>query len=129
MNEIKDAMPFAISSSTNKVEVNGKTTFGREYPFGTIDIMNSEHSDFLKLRSMLVLLMQDLREITIDVHYENFRTVRLANGHGANDSGSISNSFYEDEKDKKLREKEQEIRKMQEILQKMQMEMQLKAEP
>lgn len=40
-----------------------------------------------------------------------------------NDSSIISNSFHEDEKDKKLREKEDELRKMQEILQKMQMQM------
>jgi len=128
MNEIKEAIPFAICSSVDKIEINGKMSLGRQYPYGTVDIMNSEHSDFLKLRSMLVSLMQDLREITIDLHYENFRTARLANGHNGNDTQSISNSFYEDEKDKMLREKENQLKKMQEMLEKMQMEMKLKNE-
>lgn len=58
INDIKDSMPFAISSSTDKIEVNGRSSYGREYKFGTIDILNSDHSDFLKLRSMLVSHMQ-----------------------------------------------------------------------
>lgn len=63
-----------------------------------------------------------MRELTTDLHYENFRSIRLSTTNGfsnnisCNDSGSISNSFYESEKDRMLREKEEEIRKMQEMV-------------
>lgn len=36
---------------------------------------NPIHSDFVKLRTMLISThMQDLKDTTNDVHYENFRT-------------------------------------------------------
>jgi len=36
---------------------------------------NPAHSDFTKLRNMLISThMPDLKEVTEDVHYENFRT-------------------------------------------------------
>lgn len=36
---------------------------------------NPAHSDFTKLRNMIISThMHDLKEVTEDVHYENFRT-------------------------------------------------------
>ena len=136
ISEIKDSIPFAIASSTDKVEVNGKMTLGRNYAFGTVDIMDPAHSDFLKLRSMLISNLQDLKEVTNELLYENYRSVRLANGMNGlnnctnfNDSGSISNSIHisEDEKDRQLREKEEELKKMQEMLKRLQAESEMKS--
>ena len=46
----------------------------RQYPWGTIQIENEDHCDFVKLREMLVRTnMEDLREKTHDVHYETYR--------------------------------------------------------
>lgn len=37
-------------------------------------VENPRHSDFTKLRTMLISThMQDLKDVTQDVHYENFR--------------------------------------------------------
>jgi len=37
-------------------------------------VENPKHSDFIKLRTMLISThMQDLKDVTQDVHYENFR--------------------------------------------------------
>lgn len=37
-------------------------------------VENPKHSDFIKLRTMLISThMQDLKDVTEDVHYENFR--------------------------------------------------------
>ena len=42
-------------------------------------VENPEHSDFAKLRNMLIRThMQDLKEVTRDVHYENFRSQKLS---------------------------------------------------
>ena len=41
-------------------------------------VENSDHCDFTKLRNMLIRThMQDLKDVTQDVHYENFRLHRL----------------------------------------------------
>ena len=48
----------------------------RQYPWGTIQIENEDHCDFVKLREMLVRTnMEDLREKTHDVHYETYRYI------------------------------------------------------
>lgn len=42
--------------------------------FWLIIVENPKHSDFVKLRTMLISThMQDLKDVTQDVHYENFR--------------------------------------------------------
>lgn len=84
---------------------------------------------------MVIGHMQDLREVTNELLYENFRSARLANGglngygNGFNDSGSISNSIHESDKDRQLREKEAQIQRMQEMLKKLQSESELKMQP
>lgn len=127
-------MPFAVNSSLEVHDVKGRGQVrGREYPWGIVETENPEHSDFVKLRSMLVLHMQDLREVTNDLHYENYRSQRLSGVispkfvdsiRGIDNVSMISGSeFNESEKDRMLMEKEAELRKMQEMLHKMQEEM------
>jgi septin family protein len=54
--------------------VGGKSIRGRQYPWGLVDIENTEHSDFTHLRRFLIQThMQDLKDVTHDVHYENYR--------------------------------------------------------
>jgi len=50
------------------------------YPWGVVEVENPDHSDFLKLRTMLVTHMQDLQEVTHDCHYELFRRQSLQFG-------------------------------------------------
>ena len=76
--EIRNSIPFAVIGSTTLLEVNGKKVRGRLYPWGVVEVENRRHSDFLLLRDMLIKThMQDLKEITQDVHYENFRKKKL----------------------------------------------------
>ena len=47
---------------------------GRQYPWGIVEVENPKHSDFIKLRTMLMVThMHDLKDVTRDVHYENYR--------------------------------------------------------
>jgi len=56
------------------LEVGGRKTRGRQYPWGVVDIENPEHSDFVFLKRFLIQThMQDLKDVTHDVHYENYR--------------------------------------------------------
>ena len=60
---------------------------GRQYPWGVVEVENPSHCDFVYLRTMLITHMQDLQEVTHDVHYENYRSQRLAKVSSGNSSG------------------------------------------
>src|SRR5689334_5094141 len=123
-------MPFAVSGSTTTIEAKGRKLRGRVYPWGVVEIENPEHSDFIKLRNMLITHMQDLQEVTQEVHYENYRLQKLADEARAgvkaelNISSEAGDSSAADKEKMKriLEEKEAELRKMQEIMAKMQAE-------
>ncbi|KAJ3216785.1 hypothetical protein HDU67_008962 [Dinochytrium kinnereticum] len=79
--DIINRIPFAIVGSDKEVEVNGKKIRGRKYPWGFIEVDNEEHCDFVKLRQMLIRThMEELKEFTNEVLYENYRTSKLASG-------------------------------------------------
>ena len=47
-------------------------------------VENKDHSDFCLLRQMMIQShMQDLKDITQEVHYENFRKKKLMQGDAA----------------------------------------------
>eukprot|EP00095_Tigriopus_kingsejongensis_P006232 maker-scaffold301_size216225-snap-gene-1.17 protein:Tk06232 transcript:maker-scaffold301_size216225-snap-gene-1.17-mRNA-1 annotation:"septin-7 isoform x3" len=78
--KMKDRVPFAVVGSNTVIEnADGKKTRGRKYPWGIVDIENLDHCDFIPLRNMLIRTnLQDLKEVTNDVHYENYRCRKLA---------------------------------------------------
>ncbi|KAF0768413.1 septin-1 [Aphis craccivora] len=127
VKQLKEAVPFAVCGANQLLEVRGKKVRGRFYPWGVVEVENPEHCDFIKLRTMLITHMQDLQEVTQEVHYENYRSERLAKGvpvpkrttslpeHEKN-SGS--------EKDRILQEKEAELKRMQDVIAKMQAQIQ-----
>jgi len=125
---MKQAMPFAVSGSTTSIEAKGRKVRGRVYPWGVVEIENPEHSDFIKLRNMLITHMQDLQEVTQEVHYENYRLQKLAEEARAGVKAELILDQADSANDKNqmkkiLEEKEAELRKMQEIMAKMQAEM------
>lgn len=129
--QLKNSMPFAVSASLEEHEVKGRKIRGREYPWGVVETENPDHSDFVKLRSLLISQMEDLREVTNDVHYENYRSQRLSsaiNSSKFSDNISIlsGSGIDESEKDRILQEKEAELKKMHEALARIQEEMRLK---
>ncbi|XP_064392057.1 septin-1-like isoform X2 [Halichondria panicea] len=79
--ELRESMPFSIVGSNTLLEVNGKRVRGRLYPWGVVEVENKDHCDFVKLRNMLIRThMQDLKDYTQDMHYENFRKKKLIEG-------------------------------------------------
>jgi septin 7 len=91
--EIMSKMPFAIVGSNTAVKTrDGRIVRAREYPWGIIEVDNEEHCDFVKLRQMLIRYetlmfyiwlilsrthMEELKEKTSDVLYENYRSEKL----------------------------------------------------
>lgn len=78
---LRDLVPFAIVGS-NEIDKEG-TDFVRvrRYPWGTVRVEDSDHSDFIALRSVLFgSHLQELRDITHEVLYEKYRTEKLSEG-------------------------------------------------
>ena len=71
---LKGSIPFAIIAGTHTLDVAGKKVRGRQYPWGFVEVDNPKHSDFALLRRFIIQThMQDLKDVTHDVHYENYR--------------------------------------------------------
>ncbi|ORX63385.1 cell division/GTP binding protein [Basidiobolus meristosporus CBS 931.73] len=78
-NELRALLPFAVIGSEEEFIVDGVKVRGRRYPWGHVDVDNPEHCDFDRLRFMLLNShMTDLRELTHNVLYENYRTEKLS---------------------------------------------------
>ena len=127
INSSQSILCLAVVGANAMVDVRGKKIRGRQYPWGVIEVENPLHCDFVKLRTMLITHMQDLQEVTGDLHYENYRSQRLAksNGNGGGGAASAASVLKRpppivDDKDKQLQEKEVELRRMQEMVAAMQ---------
>jgi septin 7 len=72
-------IPFAVVGSDTVVSTpDGRQARGRAYPWGTIEVDNEDHCDFVKLRQMLIRThMEELKEHTNGALYENYRTEKL----------------------------------------------------
>ncbi|XP_028319823.1 septin 4b isoform X1 [Gouania willdenowi] len=131
--ELKESIPFAVIGSNTVVEAKGKRVRGRLYPWGIVEVENSAHCDFVKLRNMLVRShMQDLKDVTRECHYENYRahciqsmTRMVVKERNRNKLTRESGTDFpipagptgpESETEKLIREKDEELRRMQEML-------------
>uniref|UniRef100_A0A3P9ISN8 Septin-type G domain-containing protein n=1 Tax=Oryzias latipes TaxID=8090 RepID=A0A3P9ISN8_ORYLA len=135
--ELKESIPFAVIGSNTVVEAKGKRVRGRLYPWGIVEVENSAHCDFVKLRNMLVRThMQDLKDVTRETHYENYRAQciqsmtrmvvkernrnKLTRESGTDFPIPMGPAVSESETEKLIREKDEELRHMQEMLQRIQ---------
>lgn len=86
-------LPFAVIGSTQVKEtlVGGERASKqrvrvREYPWGTVEVDNLAHNDFVALRDMVIRNhLIDLIEKTKNVHYENYRIRNLPKNNFDND--------------------------------------------
>ncbi|XP_063548595.1 septin-7 isoform X1 [Cydia strobilella] len=76
---LRARVPFAVVGANTVIEQDGKRVRGRKYPWGVAEVENLEHCDFLALRNMVIRThLQDLKDVTSSVHYENYRCRKLA---------------------------------------------------
>lgn len=111
---LKDRVPFAVVGSNVVIEVDGKKVRGRKYPWGIAEVENLEHCDFIALRNMVVRThLQDLKDVTNNVHYENYRCQKLA-GLGVDGKPSrISNKNPLAQMDEEKRDHDLKMKKME----------------
>ncbi|XP_041359875.1 septin-6-like [Gigantopelta aegis] len=111
---MNDLLPFAIVGSNEEVKIANKMVKARQYPWGTVQVENDNHCDFVRMREMILRInMEDLRESTHMIHYELYRRNKLTEM-GFSDSGSKSLSeTYELKRQEhiaELQQKEEEMR-------------------
>jgi septin 3/9/12 len=75
---LQSIIPFAVVGSERNINVNGKTVRGRQNRWGTINVEDERHCEFVYLRDFLTRThLQDLIETTSQIHYESFRAKQL----------------------------------------------------
>ncbi|XP_029363487.1 uncharacterized protein septin12 isoform X1 [Echeneis naucrates] len=79
LNEkIRESIPFAVVGTDKEHQVNGNKVLGRKTKWGIIEVENVAHCEFSHLRDLLVRShLQDLKEVTHNIHYETYRVRRL----------------------------------------------------
>uniref|UniRef100_A0A8C1Q5B4 Neuronal-specific septin-3 n=1 Tax=Cyprinus carpio TaxID=7962 RepID=A0A8C1Q5B4_CYPCA len=83
-DKIREAMPFAVVGSDKEYQVNGKRVLGRKTAWGVVEVENPNHCEFSLLRDFMIRShLQDLKEVTHNIHYETYRAKRL------NDNGGL----------------------------------------
>ncbi|XP_061905146.1 septin 4a isoform X1 [Entelurus aequoreus] len=138
---LKDSVPFAVIGSNVLVESKGRRVKGRAYPWGVVEVESPAHSDFLLLRDMLVRThMQDLKDVTRESHYENYRAQCIQNmtrmvvqererslrekcREGGDVDVPLPLAAFDSEKERLIFEKNEELRRMQEVLERIQEQM------
>ncbi|KAI8371508.1 Septin-domain-containing protein [Radiomyces spectabilis] len=81
LEELEKHIPFAVIGSNDFVEVDGKKVRGREYRWGSVQVENPDHCDFVYLREMLMIhCLHELSDITHDHHYHAYRAHQLTGG-------------------------------------------------
>lgn len=119
-NTMNSHIPFAVVGSTDFIRIGNKTVRARQYPWGTVQVENENHCDFVKLREMLLRTnMEDMREQTHARHYELYRRMRLEqmgfSDVGADNKPVSFQETYEQKRQEHLQEmqrKEEEMRQM-----------------
>jgi len=118
--EIMAKVPFAVvGSNTEVITPDGRKVRGRQLPWGVVEVDNEEHCDFVKLRQMLIRThMEELKENTNNVLYENYRSEKLTSMGVQQDSSVFKeiNPAVKQEEERSLHEQK---------LQKMEMEMKM----
>ncbi|KAK9738715.1 Septin [Popillia japonica] len=111
---LRERVPFAVVGSNVVIEAEGKKTRGRKYPWGIAEVENLEHCDFIALRNMVIRThLQDLKDVTNNVHYENYRCRKLA-GLGIDGKPTrISNKNPLAQMDEEKREHDLKMKKME----------------
>ncbi|KAI9929959.1 hypothetical protein MW887_011769 [Aspergillus wentii] len=123
--ELRGLMPFAIVGSDDFVEIDGRKVRARQYPWGVVEVENPRHSDFLAIRSALLHShLADLKEITHDFLYENYRTEKLSKSVDGATPTQDSSMNPEDLASQSVRLKEEQLRREEEKLREIELKVQ-----
>ncbi|KAL7638486.1 UNVERIFIED_CONTAM: hypothetical protein RMT77_011056 [Armadillidium vulgare] len=112
--KLKSRVPFAVVGSNTTLEMEGKKVRGRRYPWGVVEVENIDHCDFIPLRNMMIRThMQDLKDVTNNVHYENYRCRKLSGIGGTEGKVKMSNKNPLAQMEEEKKEHSNRMKKME----------------
>jgi len=122
-SELRSLLPFAVVGSEQEVDIDGQPVRARIYPWGMVEVDNSDHCDFSKLRrALLNTHLGDLKSLTHDVLYETYRTEKLSRTvHSDTQDSSI---LPEELATQSVRLKEEQLRREEEKLREIELKVQ-----
>ncbi|XP_067627229.1 protein peanut [Eurosta solidaginis] len=107
-------VPFAVVGANSIIEMDGKKLRGRRYPWGLVEVENLGHCDFIALRNMVIRThLQDLKDVTNNVHYENYRCRKLSELGLVDGKARLSNKNPLTQMEEEKREHELKMKKME----------------
>uniref|UniRef100_A0A182WIK8 Septin-type G domain-containing protein n=1 Tax=Anopheles minimus TaxID=112268 RepID=A0A182WIK8_9DIPT len=113
LRQLRSRVPFAVVGANAIIEIDGRKVRGRRYPWGVAEVENLDHCDFIALRNMVIRTnLQDLKDVTNNVHYENYRCRKLA-GLGTDGKAKLSNKNPLAQMEEEKREHESKMNKME----------------
>uniref|UniRef100_A0AAY4D0J0 Septin-type G domain-containing protein n=1 Tax=Denticeps clupeoides TaxID=299321 RepID=A0AAY4D0J0_9TELE len=106
-DKIRENIPFAVVGTDKEHQVNGNKVLGRKTKWGIIEVENVAHCEFANLRDLLIRShLQDLKDVTHNIHYETYRVRRLnesnANGLGLSALSLENGTFDKNEAESQL---------------------------
>ncbi|ALC39625.1 pnut [Drosophila busckii] len=111
---LRNRVPFAVVGANTIIELDGKKVRGRRYPWGLVEIENLTHCDFIALRNMVIRThLQNLKDVTNNVHYENYRCRKLSELGLVDSKARLSNKNPLTQMEESKREHEQKMKKME----------------
>ena len=131
---VLSSMPFSVVGSRDTIVINGQPVRGRQYPWGVVEgihppqkhnfpyilcvVENEKHSEFVKLREVLLRTHTGyLQQTTQEKYYGDFRRANMkAMGYVPSDTFDLASvrARYEQQKDnleQSMRANEQRVRK------------------
>lgn len=113
LRQLRSRVPFAVVGANAIIELDGRKIRGRRYPWGVVEVESLDHCDFIALRNMVIRThLQDLKDVTNNVHYENYRCRKLA-GLGNDGKTKLSNKNPLAQMEEEKREHESKMKKME----------------
>lgn len=113
LRQLRSRVPFAVVGANAIIEIDGRKIRGRRYPWGVVEVESLDHCDFIALRNMVIRThLQDLKDVTNNVHYENYRCRKLA-GLGNDGKTKLSNKNPLAQMEEEKREHESKMKKME----------------
>jgi len=110
---LRNRVPFAVVGANTIIEQDKKVR-GRRYPWGLVEVENLQHCDFIALRNMVIRThLQDLKDVTHNVHYENYRFRKLSELGLVDGKARLSNKNPLTQMEEEKREHELKMKKME----------------
>ncbi|NWI44588.1 SEPT9 protein, partial [Picathartes gymnocephalus] len=96
--KFREMIPFAVVGSDQEYQVNGRRILGRKTKWGTIEVENTTHCEFAYLRDLLIRThMQNIKDITSNIHFEAYRVKRLNEGQSSLPNGMADKELVANE--------------------------------